>query len=506
MKYSSEVPDSTPAVLGTRSTSQSYRKLLASHLSIYNALNDPELNQGVQNDTEQESHGSKSLKVLPIPGYDIHFPEAKLPSRVPTPELQFSWQLLSNESVYRDARVLKKPSSSILSSTTDDKDESMVVVSRNGGSPSFGGVMVFETDEEDPLDGEPEILPNQKSFVMPKMRLSEQQILDIVVLSNSHAAECEALVDRIKNDLVSTKMSITNLPVSGVGDSADLSLALRQADLVFMINDGSPLFIKCLETVFDQPDSISAPKLTVINMMSVNYFINLFDLIAFMRPFQIWKTSSLHQQNLVTRIEDYILLESLMDSLECQGTPGIDSIMDLSVTRTAAPNYKQIERQIRHELQDSVSLSSSDPLRLSSSFYHVNILYTIIKKMFHTHNNSSNPHDSGDSKLWLFCSFALGIGLGVTLAGSAATVFGFCVSNAITQVDEKPEIKGLLAHPVRAVDFVDEWVQEIVDSQFCCTITRWWDNFSGSMQLFSSHMVEAVKGGFEKVVCMAQMG
>ncbi len=66
------------------------------------------------------------------------------------------------------------------------------------------------------------------------MWLSEQQILDIVVLSN-HGAECEALVDRIKNDLATTKMSIANLPVSSVRDSADLSLALRQADLVSAI-------------------------------------------------------------------------------------------------------------------------------------------------------------------------------------------------------------------------------------------------------------------------------
>lgn len=501
MKSAAGSVDSAHVSLETRSATQSCRKLLASHLSIYNTLNDPELDHNIEDSDRNASQDVTCVKGSPGPEYDIHFPRARLPSRVPTPDLQFSWQLLSNESVYRDARLPKKPSSSILSSTTDDKDEAVVVVSRNGGSPAFAGVMVFETDEEDPLDGETDLIANQKSFVMPQMRLLEQLPLGIVVLTNSHHADCEALVRRIRGDLGSTTMLITISPVSTPENSV---VALRAADLVFVINDGSPHLVKCLESAYE-PESAPRARITVINMMSVNYFINLFDLIAFMRPFQIWKTSSLHQPELVARMEDYILLENLTDSLEAHdgsASGGIDSLMDLSVSKTSAPNYKQIERRLRRELQDSVSLSSSDPLRLSSNFYHVNILYSILKKMF-VSPSGHEPASSlaRESKIWAFCSFALGVGLGVTLAGGAATIFGFCAGVA----EEEPQLR-VEAHVATPIDLIDQWAQRMADSSLFDAVTRWWDSISGSFQLFSSHMVVAVKGGFDKVLCMAQVG
>lgn len=480
-------------------SSASFRKLLSSHLSIYNALTNPDLDFNTPN-------SPKERFATPPP---LEFPAFADPSA----SLQ-SWQSinLNTESMQDIARQLRlnsplqngrPPSASILSSTSDEDggvSDSVVIVptSKKGTSK----VMVFETDEEDDGDDNelgdlpgkagafsaPELgnddektltsdinhsskyisVPQNlhNSFIMPKMSLSDSgKKFQLTFLSSSDDVlrlETNDLVRFIQRnvDVSSLKMQVTHLALALRALKFDLSL-IRSSDLLFIINDGSLVFAEFLATVCQAIGKSELPKLTVINIMTSNYFINLFDIINNMKPYQIWKTPSLKNEKLMHRMKGFI--ENELDSgggyaqelnakrmkfwrksktghpkagskSKHENAKSNDDIrtsesMYDSLIPSKKPDYKVIERQIRSEMLISLSYGDIDPLKLSSNLHHLNTLVTLFKRMFAARSSlqvetvPSGPWALIPSgKVWLFCSFSIGIGVGMTVASGAATV------------------------------------------------------------------------------------
>lgn len=469
-------------------TSASLRKLLSSHLSIYNALTNPELDINLPNSPARD-------RLTPPP---LDFPVATLepllswlPINVNTGTMPDLASRIHNSSV--SPRPL---SASILSNTSDEDNhsDSMVIV------PSLtivtgSKVMVFETDEEDdgdeytyvrsgrsvysvPQFGDEEKTLTSNSnnankhiappsnlhslFIMPKMSLSENgKQVQLTILSTCNDAlkmETQALIDFIKNNVdVLLKVRVNHLVIAQSPLKFDMSL-VKSSSLLFLVNDGSLLFIEFMDALLrcDREDLL--PKLTVINIMTTNYFINLFEIIHSTRPHQIWKTPSLRNSKLLCKMKSYID-EELSDGTigkhaqafkarsrkfnmkhrktDCSDFKKHSSSVYDSLKPTRKPDYKYIEKQIRSEMLMSLSYAHIDPLQLSSNLNHMRALLGAFKNFFDSGSSSPScpsPDENDDlnilrRNMWLICSFSIGIGMGVTVASGAVAFLGKSLSD-----------------------------------------------------------------------------
>lgn len=467
-------PDGTDSHQDTHSAS--FRKLLCSHLSIYNALTNPDLDLNLANSPHLKE------RYTPPP---LHFPVAIdplpqlllwLPLNVASEPIDLARQVVT-------ASTSPRPQSASILSITSEEDnpsDSMVIVPslKNLGSK----VMVFETDEEDDADeytyvgslkstylyGDDKTLTNNGGiprkhisaptnlhslFIMPKMSLSDSgKPVQLTILSTCNDAlkvETQALIDYIKNNMVmSLKVQVHHLVIAQSPLKFDISVLLNST-LLFLVNDGSLLFVEFMDALLESGCQESLPKLTVINIMTTNYFINLFEMINNTRPHQIWKTPSLRSSKLLSKMNSYIN-EELGDGTSgrhaqafktrskkymkkrkpdhTESTEQSNSMYD-SLTPTRKPDYKSIEKQIRSEMLMSLSYANIDPLQLSSNLNHLRALLGAFKRFFGSSSPDLVPDNSDGLALmrrhmWLICSFSVGIGVGVTVASGAVAFLG----------------------------------------------------------------------------------
>lgn len=536
----------------------SMRRLLNSHLSIYNTLNNPDL--------------------------DVS-PNFRTESRFPTPEFNggskvfgglgdSSWQSISNDSIldHKSIRTLSnspmnqylnRPAS--LLSLSDEEDigatngddnhqESMVILDK------IASPMVFETDEEgDDFDLNRIISHNvNDTFIMPKMSVNQSfRPFQITLLSSCESDDINQLAQYVKSDLYDH--NIINVNHFDLRDTTGINEdAVKKSDLIFIVNDGSFIFVEYLARIFNNNDYNSAPKLTLINMITVNYFINLFELINKYQPYQIWKASSLKQQTLLEKFKSFVKLEldnhivdssiigssvadsSIVDSNvvdDCfdkttnhnnlnltltnnnNGRPSMEKSSSVysSLTSNKRPNYKLLERQIKSELLNNSSFVI-DPLHLSKNFSFIRGLYSIANALVKSDDNHSY------NKLYVLGSFALGISLGVSIASGSTTVFAVYLSNVFSKVvpyftnytyatSTTPSSPPTPTNESSLFDF----------NKFSPTLNMYFQNFCSevkstelfqnlchqvvsalnSLRLSSSYLVNSVCGGLEKLVGIA---
>lgn len=525
------------------SSSVSFKKMLGSHASIYNALTNPD------------------LELSPQLGFSPHSPLVAR-ERFPTPTDFYndptmsmaSWQSINLSELKNDRgwpmgpqHAGARPSSSILSITTDeddknDKNDAAVVPSLKKPRSS---VMVFETDEEDADDDENFLITTNDvlagtshgidSFVMPKMSVSDNiQSLQIVVLSSTNClyqAEARQLVAYLHENVkaASTLFHLNHILLSTETPRFDEELILN-ADHVVIINDGSQVFVEHLNFIIKGKNGarkrLEPPRFTVINMMTVNYFVSLFEIINELRPYQIWKTSSLRQTALLVKLKDFVEREVLgdggkfNDEYQKKMAKLAKSTTVLCTQDSSKTDYKHIERQIKSELYSSRSLEAVDPLKLSSSFSHVDIFYSILKKLLGPSYGTQGLERSYRSQMWLLCSFTLGIGLGVTVASGAATVLSLYIYGIFFERPSAPKevpppsihfngiSSGAMDLLYASVDHIGDaflqCVDSLCDSDVIQAASSYAEPYKDGLKSFSSYVYESVLGGLGKLVSSIQ--
>ncbi|KAF7580594.1 hypothetical protein FOB63_004532 [Clavispora lusitaniae] len=471
-------------------------KLFSSHSSIFNALINPDLDLKISSP--------------PFATRDVFTPPPPKPFPVSAPvaleESAFSyssWQSVNLPSEMHDSlqswrnvspcSASPKPTStSILSSTSEGNSsdaanrptsESMALVS------SEKEIMVFETDEEDSDDDEitthvpsahqfnddDKTLTNrsaprkrvsvpsnsQTSFIMPKLSLSDNKYsykISIVSSANaslrSDTAQLVAYIQQETDYTALQKMHISHLVLASPPFSFDVA-AVCSSDLLFLVNDGSCVFPQFLSSLAEAASS-GIPKTTVINIMTANYFVNLFEIISFVTPHQVWKVSSLRSASALAKVKSYIDSEMSQHSgssytreyeerrrefaskydndQKCDGhEPKFRSKRQTSqsmydgLVPMRKSNYKHLRKQLRAELSVSSSYHDVDPLKLNSSLGHMRLLVNSVTELFSLSPTVPEPGPYQGSYSWktgclyVICSFSIGIGLGAIITNKTAT-------------------------------------------------------------------------------------
>ncbi|CUM68631.1 uncharacterized protein PRCAT00006358001 [Priceomyces carsonii] len=456
---------------------QSLKKLFNSHLSIYNALTNPDLDvgDGAFSRMSPERRLTPEMRVQVERGMS---PELK--------ESQFSitsWQSISNESVLQQI----KPTSSILS-VTSDEDDAPVLVNYMQLPLRPSHVLVFETDEEDD-----DVTPS--SFIMPKLPVSNSlttsKKIEVTVLSscNNFNFETNQLINKIEREVNFNLISIRHLNLNSKILKFD-EMITKNSDLIFIVNDGSLIFVDFLSSInFDES---CLPKLTIINMITNNYFINLFDLINRLKPYQIWKASSLKQENLFDKFKSFIEIEinqfdDQFSMTQTSANPTKKRCQSLSITNSysmdlvpkSKTDYKLIEKRFKTDLKDSTNLN--DPLQLSSRFFRFNILISIFNKCFASAN-----------RYWLACCFGIGMGIGIT-SGLAFVKFYLTESNSRI-------FDPLLAGGNSMAEFSEPDFSRLFDAEFFKKLGGIFESYVNELKFFSSFIFDCVRGGFAKAI------
>lgn len=460
-----------------------FRKLLSSHLSVYNALVNPELDENVSNPqspklSSKDQRGNESPapprpvssglelcvgtgdRMSPAPA----FPTVNLPVDT-LPDFARLFRLNSPFSCPSP----RPASASILSNSTDDElpSESLVMVP----SVSKLKVLVFETDEEDndlaeegsandlclvpsatggPMarfDDDDQTLTSatqahsmpvflnsqntHQSFVMPKMSLSQDCAkFRLTILSSnteSMIQECNALVAMIECAVFdqTSHLHISHLALSKTPEKVELAL-IHNSDSVFIVNDGLLVISETMTAVSRSiPKGVEFAKVTVINILTANYFINLFDIINSVTPFQIWKTSTLKTDKLSDKIKAFV--ETEMSSRKKtkeklkggkrgkRGRRSKNTSCSLSKEHSKgvqSTDYKALETSIQNELVSSLTLTYVDPLNFSSSLSHLKALLDSLPK---TLPFGSDDDPNSVKRLLVIYGVSLGLAMGVVL-------------------------------------------------------------------------------------------
>lgn len=565
---------------------EALRKILSSHLSIYNALTNPELELsprlGAGQDGRDETYALSKVSSANGPhdrtppgtdkaGTDRAGTSGSNQTGNGSFYIDESWQAISNDSII-DPKIFEHPQnanqrildpkifrtltnsplvaqnarpSSLLSLTTDDDDmdgdrRRLTNSPADLGDPN-SSAMVFETDEE---DEEYTHLGSHDDnvFIMPKMSMSQEadKQLTVTLLSScnvNYVNETNKLINAIKHEL-NDNINLIHLSLDKSKPIGNLNASLiRNSNLIFIVNDGSFIFIDQLKKVFKhESDDDEIPKVTVINMMTVNYFINLFELINNVKPYQIWKASSLGHKNLLTKFKQFIEFE-LDESCYSPDLATSDPYKGLSISiphersnsiyssliSNKRPNYKLLEKRIKAELLGSSS--SIDPLNLKKLSW-LNAIYSMLSKAYYgapvenrntiTDNESSTPTETSNSRVYLLASFTIGIALGIGLTTSFSKTVSAYLSHGIHNFSllAKPEpeviVKNVeldhsiitkISNQVLDVSAVcEENIKKLLSTEIVDEISNYIGHFLDNLKHTSSLMVNGVKGGFEKVL------
>lgn len=455
------------------------RKLLSSHSSIYNALANPDLDMNVPTSpplTRIERFTPSPLNGLSDPTASIlSWQSIHLPSSHPMTSTPSNG--LRPDSV--------RPSTASILSNQSDEDESLVVV------PSE--VMLFETDEESSDEDLHRIesstqsyfeihaadddestlvthnhnsqkcitIPQNRStsFVMPKMSVLENEKHFSVTLLSSADSFMEQgskkLADFLQPHLQSFLLQsyITHLALSTEFLNTELSI-IQSSDLIVLINDGSHIFSELLRSASTLVSQDEMPKLTLVNVLTTNYFINLLDIIDAWKPDQVWKTPSLSSDSFMLKVKSFMeefsedsesryaqefeskkeQFSSKFQASDATENPPANSVY-CSVNLVRRPDYKELEKLIRSELLLSHAYKDADPLRLSSNLGGITYLVELVKRVFSNKDTFENmPRRFAQTtgacasllqslNFWLICSFSMGLGVGITFANGAIGYF-----------------------------------------------------------------------------------
>lgn len=541
-----------------RPDSQSLTKLLGSHSSIYNALTHPDLDIKLPMATNLAS---------PSPLFNDRF--ATPPPCDPSTSFA-SWQLihLNSESLQDVAKQLRLRSSnaspraasnSILSNTSDEDGavaDSMVVLQRIKSTQ----VMVFDTDEEDDDGIEPGLdlylkdfgdddktfisnhsasktisMQKNSSFIMPKMDVSETSKVRLVVLSPERQTVkddtrefCRKTQGKFLSSLLVQHLSLVAAPL------LEEVRAAREADLLFIINDGSFVFVEFLRALVASGDG-PLPPLTLVNLTTANCFVNLFEIINLIRPVQIWKTLSLQNPSLLQK--SYVYLQDSISgpssgryheefkAKEAKSLKNRKSGALKLQKRGRNLEYKDLERLIRAELVTSLGYDI-DPLRLSLNFGHLGLILDGFKKIFGLSLATSESAISlsgiiSSGKFWLICGFSIGFGLGISLASDVKPrtfLFRLIASsrsatNLDKQVTEKtPDITSpdALAHlrscanqfflqMLHSLELLGTSMLSLFDLSLICETVEFLSGALSELRALSSVAVNVAVAGLEKV-------
>lgn len=569
------------------------RKLLSSHSSIYNALNNSELDATIHTPELMKSQKFQSPRNLP----DLQFSitswqsvdfgspastaggesdvEGGTDAGVATTAVAPSAGAAAagdgdGRSVNNTfgARSAFGASPSILLSISDDISEqlenSTIVI------PYPKRVMVFETDEEEEEDEEatlnvstayipkkisskfpinfaqtstiPHSTPSvggaqlydskHDSFIMPRMSLSDNKLskkekkrcrnrirnrksrnfkdggIVSILCTSSYHTETSQLVSALENNI---SYSLNHFNLDHILTNEDHSI-IKNSDLIFIINDGSFIFVTQIHEIFQNVNSECLPKLSIINLITVNYFINLFELINNLKPYQIWKTSSLTKIH--TKIKDFIELElngdnEISKNLIENGSFSLTEVNENSSIKKRRPNYKKIEKKFKNELQlSSSSIENIDPLFISNPNGYFNIMTSLMKSLQH------KILELDSNKIWLICSFTLGIGIGIGITNESSMLLGnndikilessYALPSGIIENSKSPAISEPVLKIVRNVGenvriFGNEFFEEV-------TNTTTFHDFKNLASLSANYLyslnlilLDNVKGGLEKV-------
>lgn len=425
----------------------SLRKLLSSHLSIFNALTNPELDINIPSSPILRDH------FTPPP---LDFPVAV--PWLPTPDTVHDWP----RHVHSASASLRPQSASILSTEEEDYASDTPPESPNHNSNSnthhistrsesmvmvpLAGVMVFDTDEEDDdytyvrsatstYDDDTLTGPDthkhvatpanlHSAFIMPRMSLADgdDSVQLAIVTTGTVRLDARALMDYVRTVVAPSRrrVHVHHLALARAPLAVELR-TVRAAQLLFVINDGLRTVVEFVEALLAGG---AVPQLTVINIMTTNYFVNLFDILSATRPHQIWKTPSLGNAAFLTRMSAYIG-DQLDTCCPNQENTGESDKLDVRFNRSSVydalprPDYRTLERRIRGELLMSLSYTNVDPLHLSSNLSHLRVLAAACTRIFSTSDDSA-VLALAVRHAWILCSFSVGIGVGVTLASGAA--------------------------------------------------------------------------------------
>ncbi|KAG7191684.1 uncharacterized protein KQ657_002820 [Scheffersomyces spartinae] len=422
-------------------------------------------------------------------------------------------------------------------------------------SPLTPHVMVFETDEEDGNDGEDldvELVNHgdcgastTTTFIMPKMLLSTNNSsnessnvnaskgvsngrFNVVLVSLAYLEETAQLLKSL-GVLKKANSKLNIYHINLMSWKHDDSL-VRKANMVILVNDGSPGFVYFLSQVFSPIHNNNIlPKLTIINMMTTNYFVNLLDLIQFWKPYQMWKTTSLNSDRILACLEACITRELSANATDDaadddsilfgSGNSNIPEATSVSICSSmvysqglqlskssppsSKPNYKHLEHQMKSEM---ITCSHySDPLQLSSK---VQLVCSLLGKLSAEYSNeksiiNDDDNNDDDNSLWMIYSFTVGMGLGIGLATSAATILGYLLSDPKGTITESPVTIGTTekppsstnTNPILDIPVLRELLGFFTNSNW----NYWFQMFSSDLRVVSSLVMECVGGGIMKV-------
>lgn len=462
-------------------SSAALRRLLSSHHSIYNTLTDPLLECTLplpppSPHLSLKDGGSKHAQYESTKANDkIHHGVELLEFLSPALEDSLasflSWQSLNLSSFHDIAKLMRisspfscnisRPASaSILSNSTDEElhSDSLVFVPslKKQISPQ---VLLFETDEEDEADddipfangdvknpevdyGRPTITFSNsqrnsvrtdllQTFIMPKMLLSEDiGTLQLTMVSSEGETvinEIQFLMESILAS-VTSRLTISHIILGKIPLQEEVYLA-RNSDLLLAINDGCVWISVLVESmVDDKSNGNSLPLLLVVNLLTSNYFANLFEIIRKLRPSQSLKSVSLKNRDFLEKIKGLIdeeLRKAKINAIARKFSPENATFLDeiTSMYKTFGdsinkPDYRNIERTIRHEMIFAPDYHSVDPLKLSSSLSHLTVLVNSLSDLFmggSCDGKFANLSPANRETLWFVCSFSVGVGLGITL-------------------------------------------------------------------------------------------
>lgn len=569
-----------------------FRKLLSSHHSVYNALINPELDE---EDPEiasacagkQPEVAIRSAQESPSP------PLGSALELSATAGDRFSpiqpWQTLNlaPDTLQDLARLFRlnspfscpspRPASaSILSNSTEDEmpSESLVMVP----SVSKLKVLVFETDEEDndladddngdelrlirsasaavpSFDDDDETLTSNTQaksmppflnpqnsyqlFVMPKMSLSQDCVkFQLTILSSNSQLmiqECNGLIAMIEGAVQSpnpsARLHVSHLALSKAPLKAELGL-IHNSHCLFLVNDGLLVLSETMAAVArSTPKGVDVAKVSVINILTTNYFINLFEIINSVTPYQIWKTSTLKTEKLSSKIKAFV--ESEMATMKTatkekklkKGKKGKKmSSLTLNEVVAESQTYKTLKNSLQDELAALLSLNHVDPLNLSSSLDHLRLIVNSISRSLAL----SLPSDSVSMKrFFIVCSFSVGLGVGVLLTANTMAKFACEQYNkfkllALT-TDAMPEklleisvdpsdfssvlvtekFKVATGYFMEGLDDVySHYVKDSLVGEMILSLGRFVDVLAADARSLSSLLVASVQGGYDKSAAM----
>lgn len=431
-------------------------RLFNSHLSVFNALTNPDLELS----PDLRNH---DLSKMPTNNSEKYY-------------IDESWQNL-NDSFFRNLSQsplipqIIRPSS-LLSITTDEDRRDDNEETKVKDDTVLLDSMVFETDEEEDF---------KDTFIMPKMSMSSSN-LSICTIANFPKSEISDLLESSKDHDI-FHVNIKNFNQKNIKK-------IKSSNLIFVINDGSNKLVDFLKKIFEGEDlTFSDSKITIVNMITVNYFSNLFDLINNFKPFQIWKTSSVNSSKLIKEFNEFINSEISHKSLP--GEINESSVYSSLITTTnSGKNYKFLEKKFKNDL--FVNSNNVDPLQLKK--------FQIFNNILNKSLNDDEPNESFN-KLYMLASFTIGISLGFTLANILSKYFTFYLSqDLITPLEEPLSVAHKQVDLKSVVDNVKLNVINLFNSNIIDEFSRCFFSLLDNLKFTGGFLINYASSGLDKLM------